>query len=83
VIGPGADDHLALGAHRLRLVVAQHLDARGALAVEDEARGKGIGEHLDVAALLRRMQVRHRRAAPPAVSLRELNPARPPCVAPL
>ena len=77
VIRAGAHDHLTLGAHRLQLVVAQQLDADCPLAVQDDACGERVSQHVDVAARERWMQVRHRRAAAPSVSLRELKPARP------
>ena len=71
----GAHQHLSLGADGLELVAAEHLDAGGAGAVEDDAERQRVGEDVDVAAGQRRSEVGHRRAAAAAVSLRDLEPA--------
>ena len=55
VVGAGAEDHLALGADRLERAVADRLDADRARALEEDPVHARVGEHLDVAALDRRV----------------------------
>ena len=75
LVGAGAEDHLALRPDRLRRVPSHDLDADGAIALEQDPRGVGVGEHLDVGTQALRREVGERGAAAAAVSLRDLEPA--------
>ena len=74
-VGAGAEDHLALGEDLAELVALIDFNADRPHAVEQELGHVGV--HLDdeIWALEYRVQVRNRRRAAQAVSLRHLIPA--------
>jgi hypothetical protein len=64
---------LAPGAHFEALAADVVAHARGALIFEDDARGEGVGDDLQVLPAFRRAQIGRRAAAPEAVAGRELK----------
>ena len=59
----------------LRSPFLQILDADGAAAVKDDARGESIDQHVEIGAAERRPQIRCRGTAPPSVANGHLQPA--------